>query len=355
MALSAIALPSLAADRAGSSLLVYTDSDNVTVWKPTAAGSVAAGSAMASARWSTDFISAASVDLVSSASPRGFEEIRNQAELGGAWDFGDGRRADLRWSLSREPDFHSQAMSLSATTDLLSRRVTAVLGVGASVADVGRAGDAAFWQDRAGQDVSLQASIILARATVLDLIATSQRLSGYQASPYRFVRLYQPAAALHQTAVTEQVPTLRWRDAATVRLRHRLAPAVFGLVDYRFYADTWGMVGHTATARTIWTLPGGLWSLTAEARGHVQGAVDFYRRRYETLPQAPMWRTADKELGPMWTALGGLLLEWNPPGRGLSAFHIGLGADILHMRYLDNAFLRSRTALVTTLDLSWDR
>ncbi len=353
-------VPALAADRAGSVLLVYTDSDNVTVWKPTAGGSVTLGPATASAHWSTDFISAASVDLISSASPRGYDEIRNEAQAGVGWDFSGGRKIDASYTVSDEPDFRSQNMGLSAAMDLFERRVTGILGVGASMAQVGRAGDADFWRDRDSQDLSLQGSVILAPATVLDVFATSQHINGLQSSPYRFVRLYEPGATQHGTAVAERVPEQRWRNTATVRLRHRLAPSLFALADYRFYADTWGLVAHTVTARTTWTLPGGAFALALEARGHVQGRADFYQRRYAMQPdgpggpRGPQWRTADKELGPMWTALAGMRLEWTP-WRHHDAWHVGLGGDVLHMRYLDSPLITQRTALLTVLDLSWDR
>jgi len=352
--LSLVAMPAFAADRAGTTLLVYTDSDNVTIWKPIAGGSVMFGPATASAQWSTDFISAASIDLTSSASPRGFEEIRTEATAGLEWDFSGGNQINANYAVSDEPDFRSQTLGFSTTTDLFDRRVTGILGLGAAMAQVGRTGDADFWHDRDSQNLSLQGSILLAPTSVLDVVASTQRISGLQSSPYRYVRLFTADAGLHATAVTENVPDLRWRHSATLRLRQRILRSLFALADYRLYSDTWGMVAHTVTARTLWTLPGGAFAVTVEVRGHTQGGTTFYQRQYATLPVKPQWRTADKELGPMWTALGGLRLEWTP-SRHSNAWRIGLGGDVLHMRYLDHPFFTQRTALLTTLDLSWDR
>ncbi len=349
--LSTLSLPIAAEERAGSALFVYTDSDNVTVWKPVASGSVDVGHATATAHWSTDFISAASVDMVSAASPHGYHEIRNEAGANGGWDFGGGKRLSGSWTVSDEPDFRSQSFGFTGSWEFWARRVTAIVGAGASVADVGRAGDAGFWRNRGGEQASAQASTVLSPTAVLDTVWTVTRASGYLSSPYRFVRLYEPGSNVQETAVAEQVPNQRWRHAATVRLRQRLSRAVFGLVDYRFYADTWGVVAHTLSARASWTH--GVWTTSIDVRGYAQGRADFYQSHYDTLPQAPQWRTADKELGPMWTALGGLHMEWQIPQ--LPGMHIGVGADTLYMRYLDHPFLRERTALMTTVDLGWLR
>jgi len=95
-------------------------------------------------------------------------------------------------------------------------------------------------------------------------------------------------------------------------------------------------------------------ALSLEARGHGQTAVAFYRRRYETLPEAPGLRTAEKELGPLWSALGGLHLDLTPRVQWAERLRVGLGAEVLHLRYLDHPFLTQRTALVTMLDVSWE-
>ena len=344
-------LPASAGEKAATSVLVYADTDHVTVWKPLASAAAEFGQTTLRTTLTTDFISAASVDLVSAASPRGYTERRNEAQLGGGYDFGDGTRLDVDGAASREPDFRSQSVSASGSVDWRGRRITTVGSLGLATAATGRAGDDTAWRDRSSRDANLQASIILTQETVLDAIYSLQQLHGYQASLYRYVRLFRGDSPQHETAVTENVPDQRYRHAATVRMRQRWRPDLFGMCDYRWYADTWGMVAHTASVRATWTLPYAAWTVTAEARGHRQSGATFYQGHYATLPEAPLYRTADKELGPLWTLLGGLHLEWSRMLTRTTTLRVDAGADVLHLRYLDHPYLQSRTALLTTVGI----
>jgi len=355
LAVWAYVAPARAAERAGSAVLLYRDNDHVTVWKPVASVSTDQGALSARARWSTDFVTAASVDLVTAASPRGFSEQRHESELGGSWSLGEGRRLDLTGTVSREPDFRSDALNLAGTWEWLDRRVVATAGLGVAQAATGRKGDDTAWRDRTSRDGHVQLSLVASANSVVDVVWTLQDLQGYQASLYRYVRLYRPGEAQHLTAVTEQVPDERWRHALLLRLRQRVGKAWFAHGDYRLYSDSWGMTAHTVSARAIYTLPGGAWTLRGEGRGHSQSGTSFYHSHYQTLNELPQWRTADKELGPMWTAAGGLHLEWTAHPTASQTMRVGLGADVLHMRLLDHPYLRERTALLATVDLSWER
>jgi hypothetical protein len=110
------------------------------------------------------------------------------------------------------------------------------------------------------------------------------------------------------------------------------------------------MIGHTAKLRTTLGWAGDAWTLSLEGRGHVQTAVSFYRQRYETFPRVPELRTAEKDLGLLWSVLGGAHLQWSTPLSKGSTLRLGAGGDVYHLRYLDYAFLRARTALIGTFD-----
>lgn len=94
----------------------------------------------------------------------------------------------------------------------------------------------------------------------------------------------------------------------------------------------------------------GPFTFTAVGRAYRQTAAVFYRRRYDTYPSEPALRTADKELGPIWTGLGGLRAEWAPRLGRIATLRLGIGGDVLYMRYLDYALLSSRTAGMMSLD-----
>ena len=349
-----IGAAAFAADRAHSSVIVYGDTDRVQVISPTVAGSVDVSQTTIEAVVSMDLISAASVDLTSAASPKGFEEQRTQADAGFRQGFGDGKIFSAGYHLSYEPDFLSHAVRLGAQRDAWDRHFTFGVNYGYSHASIGRTHDSVFSRERQSHDLDLTVARVLTASSAADFGWGLSVVDGFQANAYRFVRLYAAPTGPHQTAVTEQVPDLRLRQTLSARLRARLWPSLFGLAEYRFYGDSWGMLAHTLTLRWAYKLGGASWTLAAEGRGHLQSAAAFYQARYVTLPLAPDLRTADKELGPMWTALGGLHLEWSPALPRFQALRVVVGADLLHLRYLDYAFLAARTALILSTGVSWE-
>ena len=341
-----------AADRAHSSVLIYSDTDHVQVISPTVAGSVDVGKTTVSSTVSTDLISAASVDLVTAASPKGFTETRTQVDAAGRYAFGDGRNLDAGYHLSSEPDFLTHAVRAGGTADVLSRQVSLGATYGYSHSDIGRTRDTSFYRQRQNHDIDLSLTRLLSPVAAVDLAYGLSFVDGFQANAYRYVRLYASETGMHETSVAEQTPNTRQRHTLTMRIRSRLLPSLFGLGEYRFYADSWGMLAHTVTLRTALRLGSDVWTLSFEARGHLQNAANFYRSRYVTFPLAPDFRTADKELGPMWTALGGTHLEWSPAVTRIEAVRLSVGADVLHLRYLDYAFLTSRTAMLLSVALT---
>lgn len=350
----AVALRARAKDRTDGAVMVYSDTDHVTVVAPSLSGSMDLGDTTTlTAHAASDFITAASVDLVTAASPGGFSETRTEGGAGAKLTLGDGRFLDGSYTLSHEPDFETHTFTASGTRDLFDRRATVTLDYSYSYSAVGRAHDSSFLRTRGMHQADLSWSYVLSPAAVGDLSYGFTLVDGYQANPYRFVRLYLPGADSHETAVPETTPDLRLRHAVTARLRTRLAPELFALVDYRLYADSWGMLAHTVRARLSLSTRDEAWTFALEGRGYLQNGADFYRARYDTFPDAPVYRTAEKELGPMWTALAGAHLEWTPAQARWDELHVGAGVDVLYMRYLDYLFLTSRTATVASVDATW--
>ena len=340
--------------RADGSVMVYGDDDHVLVVSPTVAGSTRVGPVSASAHVTLDIISAASVDLVTSASPGGYDEQRTEVGAGVGLNLGPGHEVDVSYGWSGEPDYETHSLSVGHAIDLLGRRATLAASYGFARSRVGRKNDSVFEEHKDTHRADLTWSHALTRDVALDVSYGLSIAEGFQANPYRFVRLYEPGAPQHATAVPETAPDERIRNTATLRVRSRLTGRLFGIADYRFYGDSWGVLAHTATLRASLGLLGDALTLTAETRGTVQGAASFYRERYETLPSAPELRTADKELGGLWSLLGGLHAEYTLSLHSRHALRLGVGADVVHFRYLDFEFLTGRTAFITTADLSWE-
>lgn len=334
---------------------VYADDDRVTVVSPAASAGARVGPADVTVRATFDFISAASVDLVTSASPTGFEERRSEVAAGAELELGPGRTVSAGYDLSHEPDFTTHQLTLGGSIDLLERHATLALDYSLGLSSIGRVDDAVFARDRQTHAAGVTWSHVLCAEAALDLGYGLGVVRGYQANPYRYVRLFAPGEATARTALPEETPEDRVRHTATARLRARLVGDLFGTAEYRYYADTWGMQAHTATLRGALRWGEDRFTLTAEARGHAQSGASFQRERYESFPAAPRYRTADKMLGAMWTALGGLHLEWSPPVSFLPGLRFDGGADVLYLRYLDFAPQDARTALVLLIGAALDR
>lgn len=340
--------------RASGAVLLYVDDNHTQVVKTTTAGRVTQGATSVSATVGFDFITAASVDLITAASPRGFEERRTQVDGAVEQNLGEGTRLNGGYNLSHEPDYLTHALRIGGQTELFARHLILSGGYGLSLSEVGRRNDSVFSEQRQGHTFSLSATRIVTRMLAVDVSYSLALVRGFQSNAYRYVRLFGPdtASSQHITSVAEHTPNTRARHALVGRLRWRMLHAIFLHASYRGYVDTWGMTAHTGTVRALWSPGGGVFSLALRGRGHSQGPVDFYRARYDTFPDVPTLRTADKELGPMWTALVGAHLEWSPRLTWVDALHVGAGADWLHIRYLDYAYLSRRNALLVTLDLT---
>jgi hypothetical protein len=103
----------------------------------------------------------------------------------------------------------------------------------------------------------------------LDFIDTH----GFQANIYRQV-------SGGPTPVAERVPSLRLRGALFGGLRGYLARSrTTGALGYRFYADDWGVLAHTADVRVIQNLAAGL-DTRLRYRYYRQDAADFFSEIY---------------------------------------------------------------------------
>lgn len=340
-----------AEDRVAGAVAVYHDSDHVTVVSPTLAGTRQQGRASADARLDLDVISAASIDLVTAASPAGFQETRTAVDGTFGYDLREGRSAHAGYGYSYEPDFRTHSVTAGGAAEAFGRRTTLSLDYGFARSRVGRVDDSAFERTRATHRIDLGVSHVLSPVLVAEVAWGVALSTGYHANPYRFVRLYQPGMDPPTTAVTETAPAERLRHLLTARLRARPIRRLFAIADYRLHLDDWGVVTHTATGRATFALAERVLDVSVEIRGYTQGAADFYRSRYDTFPAEPVLRTANKELGPMRTLLGGVVLDHVLYARGTRDVRVGLGGDWLRLFYLDYPALPVRTAVVLVLDL----
>lgn len=354
---------------ASSEVAGYADSDHVYVVSPTVAGSVANPTAgwSAGGRYLVDVVSAASVDIVSTASRR-WEEVRHAGSVNGSYKpgaFGVSGSGDV----SIEPDYQSYTGGISLTQDLLNKNLT-LLGGYSYGHDIGGRHGTPFSVFSHKLDIhgfKAGGTVLLDRATVLSVVGDLIFENGDPSKPYRYVPLFAPGTQVSRGAsvdevmqlrtsarVLEQLPLTRNRYALSGRLAHRFSTSTVRL-DERGYIDTWGMKATTTDAR--WLFDAGRFELGPHARVHAQTGVSFWQRAYELRPgfDFPALRTGDRELSPILNLTGGGSVRWHlGPASAPRSWALGLDAGLTWTRYFDALYITQRLSGVTALSLEVD-
>jgi hypothetical protein len=336
----------------------YADSDHVFVETPFVAGTVsnpAAGWSVGG-QYLADVISAASVDIVSTAS-QNWKEVRQEGDLEASYEPSSfGVRANAR--VSDEPDYLSLAAGGALTQDIIDKNVTWLIGYTYSHDIAGRTGTpfSVFSEVLDRNILNASVTFVLNPTTVASFVADGIFENGDQSKPYRYIPLFAPGTYVPRGASIglvnslrvsarplEQLPLSRQRYALTGRMAHRYRRATLRL-DERLYTDSWLMKATTTDVRYLFDL-GGRVELGPHVRVHAQTAVDFWQRAYAFGPgvQYPALRTGDRELGPLVNITGGWTVRI---GLGTSAtpnsWVLGFDLNATSTQYLDDIYVTRR-------------
>jgi hypothetical protein len=359
--------PSTVITRVSAESTFYADSDHVTVFSPVATAEVSdvASTWQAQGTYLVDVISAASVDIVSTASQR-WQEVRQAATLGAGYQWGDvGARVSA--AVSREPDYVSNAAGTALTWRFADKAHLAIIGYSLDHDTIGRTGTSfdVFSQTLWQHDVSGGVTLTLNRSTVLSLLGDFVVESGDQSKPYRYVPMFDATVARtiekgasidvvnarrEPERPLERLPDHRERAALTARLGYRLAHATLRLEE-RLYSDTWQLHASTTEIRYIADVSQRL-TLWPRLRVHSQSSVYFWRRAYVSSAEGdtlrlPAYRTGDRELGPLVTVTAGMGANWRiGPLASRTTWSVELHGDLLRTQFLDDLYVTSRTGVV---------
>lgn len=321
-----------------SSLAMYADSDKTTVVTSVVDGSVRLPQPVTvNAHALVDAVSSASVDVVSAATER-FTESRVELGATAAVGFSQASEGTIGYTHSGENDWQSHAVELGYSHDLAKKNAKITIGYGFTRNSVGRAHDPNFEKRLDIQGAQIGLSQILDKKTLLTFAYTLSYAGGYQGSPYRFVTLMDGFSA------PESPPEARTRHALTGRVMHVIGSANVIDAEYRFYADDWGILSHTAELAYTRELTRE-WSLRFRVRGYHQNHATFYEEAY-AMPMRYM--TVDRELSTFWDGMLGAKLGYVGDNWDLEA-----KVDTTVYRFEDYARLRGRVAVVTGLGVTW--
>ncbi|MBM4359656.1 MAG: DUF3570 domain-containing protein [Deltaproteobacteria bacterium] len=328
-----------------------------------------------------DLVSTASADIVAMASRR-FDQARVGGSVGGGYKVGVAT-IGVNGATSIENDYVARSAGVNLSADLFDKMVSPYLTYDFGFDILGRARTefAVFSRELYRHTVNFGASVIFNPSTVGIIGGTFEADLGDSSKPYRHVPMFDASVApeIPQAASAalvaagrlpmmpfEQLPTSRKRYAALLGFLHRFDTSTIRATE-RLYMDDWGQLASTTDVRFLWDFyeakgAGGApgypqLRLTPHGRFNVQGPVSFWQRAYVASQsvggyEIPMYRTGDRELGPLWAVTGGVGLR--------SSFNrvvsLSVQAEGVYTRFLDHLYLFDRWGLFTasTLELEFD-
>lgn len=340
----------------------YADTDHVFVETPSIRGAVSSPTAgwSVEGQYLVDVVSAASVDIVSTASRR-WQEVRQAGSVDGSYKprtLG----VQAHGTVSDEPDYVSWSAGGTITQDVADRNTTWLLGYAHGHDVAGRTGTPfsvfSHTIDRDAFNAAL--TLVVNPLTIVSLIGDMIFEKGDSSKPYRYIPLFSPQTNVPRGASIdvvndlrvsarplEQLPLSRQRYALTVRAAHRYHLATLRF-DERLYADSWAMMATTTDARYLFDL-GERFELGPHARLHAQNAVDFWQRAYRFGPgfEYPALRTGDRELGPLVNVTGGWTMRIGVSARPHpDSWVLGFDLNATTTQYLDDLYVTQRISAV---------
>lgn len=297
------------APRGTAGVTVYAESmDTSIVTTSATAGLRLPGELELDVAWTADVISSASVDVISAATDR-IDELRNQAGLTLRREsVAPDLDVDAGYAFSTERDSYSHIAHAGARQGWLDDNVSLSLDYGLSYNRMGiRDEDVSKWRPLWVHTLDLGVTYILNPETQLELIYSGGYSHGYHANRYRRVPITFRQDLRATEWIDESAPDTRLRNALTVRGERALGKRWIASAGYRFYWDSWGVVGHTLMLGASVELPEHV-TLSVRARGSQQSAAAFYETIYTSTTE---YRTRDRRLSPHLSGLAGAAIAWN--------------------------------------------
>jgi len=341
------------APRARAGVTRFSDDLGTTVVSPyVSAGARLPGEIETDLGWEADVISSASVDVVSAATHR-MTELRNQVAVTAAREtIAPDLDVHAGYTFSIEKDAYSHIVQAGAERSFLQDDLVIGVQYGLSYNRLGLPTESSSaWHRLWVNNLDVSLVVVLDPHTELDVLYSGAWNSGFQESPYRRVPVNWRDDLRGAQWVEESVPDTRIRHAVTGRVRHAFGSHVLGYLDYRFYADSWSVIGHTVDARVA-VLLGNALTFELRGRGAFEGAASFYERRYETVTEL---RTRDRRLGTHFSLMGGAAILWPiGPLLGVERLDLRVGVEEVAWHFDEyTAIALTATGDATQRDLGW--
>ena len=326
VALSAATLPE---DRIEAMYHSY-DGGGVTVDGPAVhARKQFAGQFVAKADYYVDSISAASIDVVTSASP--YNEKRTEVGMGFDWLYADALMG-VSYTHSDESDYQSDTYGINVAQEVFGGMTT--IGMGYYHGDdVVERVDTDFEDsiDRDGFRIGVNQVLTPRVVATLDYEAVLEE--GFLNNPYR-------SARVQGAQVPEVYPGTRTSQTFAASGLASVSPDMSVHGGYRYFTDTWDIRSHTFEAGASRHITPTLLA-DLNLRYYTQDGASFYSDNFE---QEYNYMARDKELSTFDSWSIGGRLTWNLKGRLPSFFRqssFTLSYDYIQFDYDDFTDVRN--------------
>jgi hypothetical protein len=250
------------------------------------------------ANYYIDMVSSASIDVETTASP--YEDERTQGSL--SVDFLHGKSTYSFGAVkSDESDYVADTWFANVSHDMFGDLTTISFGFKNGQNEVFRnvkidgvkVNDPAFAEEMESKSFSVSVSQILTKNMILSGQYEVITDEGFLRSPYRQVRFF--VDPFTQDTQSEVYPNTRSSNAASFRAKYFLPYRAAVDAMYRFYTDTWGVIGHTGELGYVHPLNNNKWIFEGRVRYYTQSKADFYE---DIFPRADYanFMARDKEL-----------------------------------------------------------
>ena len=235
------------------------------------------------ASYFVDKVSGASIDVLSQASQ--IKDERKQ-KTGTIEYVHDKTTYTLSYINSVERDYKSNTTSFSLKQDMFGDLTTLSLGYAHTDDGVGENDGTAFvpvivWLGHAQSDsYNVGVSQILTKNLIAGLDVNVIYDNGYLANPYRSYRYLDPSNAKGYSLASQIYPDTRTSTAVQGEAKYYLPYRAAITGSYRYFTDTWGLVGNTYELDYTHPLAN-IWILEGRLRFYKQNSANFYSDLYQ--------------------------------------------------------------------------
>jgi hypothetical protein len=287
------------------------------------------------ANYFVDKVSGASIDVLSQASV--IKDTRTQ-KSGTVEYLHDKTTYTASYINSVERDYISNTSSFSLSQDMFGDLTTVTLGYSKTNDKVGENNGTAdnpivAWLGHA-QSSSYQGGIsqILTKNFIAGANLQVITDSGYLANPYRSVRYKDDGNPKGYSLASQVYPDTHTSTAIQVQGKYYLPYRAAVTASYRYFTDTWGVVGntyeldYTHPIRNVWIFEG-------RVRYYKQNQADFYSDLFP-FADAQNFEARDQNLAALNNTTVGAKVTWAFAPDGVWVFKRGtLTFDISRIRF----------------------